>query len=182
MSQTSHPRKMSVARPGQLSDSSELKDAMSAVSAEDDGNDFPQLAFGTMVALDDPADDEGMAVVNLASAGDTPAGIVLLSHAYAQDEELNDLGLTPGTMASILQRGRVWVYLEEAVDAGDPVRYRAVADPDANEVAGAFRTSDPSGTDTVLITAGARYVTGGAQGGVAELEIDMLNLAVTADS
>ncbi len=183
MAQTSHPRKMTAARIGQLSDSSDLTDTRSfvnAMTAATDGTDV--LPFGTLVALETDG-----TIKRLDAQADVVAGVVVLSDAYEVGTEVaasNETGGPPGVMAkavvSVLQRGRIWVLLDETVAAGDAVRYYAKAVSGKRQ--GAFRTTDPTGTDTVLITAGARFVTGGTTTTGAELEIDVLNLAFTADS
>lgn len=183
MAQTSHPRKMNVARIGQLSDSSDIVDTRSFVNAEaaaTNGSDV--LMFGTLVK-----DNLDGTMARLTAQADKLAGVLVLSDAYEVGTEVdvgNDTAGSPGLKAtvvgSVLQRGRIWVMLDETVAAGDPVRYYAKVVSGKRQ--GAFRTSDPTGTDTVLITSGARFVTGGSAGSYAELEIDVLNLAVTADS
>lgn len=148
------------------------------------GDDFPNMALGVLVKY---GSEEG-GVKALAAQADALAGVTM--RVQPNDPGVNVDATTgdvlPDQSLPILRRGQVWVQIEETVAAGDPVRYRAVADP-LTEQAGIFRTSDPTGTDTVLITEGARFVRGGTASGspsrgIALLEIDVLNLAVLADS
>ncbi len=178
MSQTTVQERLDVAKQGMLADASGgLYDKFSAHNENESDDDYPNIPFGVMVAK---GTTEGGAL-SLAAQADELLGVSVYSDNYLVGVDVSDIGdLLPGAQFSALQRGRIWVYLEENVDAGDPVRYRAVAT--TTEVPGAFRTSDPGGTDTVLITAGARYLVGGLSGELALLEIDMLNVAVTADS
>lgn len=183
MPQTSHPRKMTVGRIGQLDDSSDWKDARTFVNADTvvtTGADVH--AFGTLVS-----DELNGTCKRLDAQADKLAGVVILSDAYddpneagLSNETSNPPGVRPGTPVSCLQRGRIRVMLDETVAAGDPVRY--YAKPVAGKRTGAFRTSDPTGTDTVLIATGARFVEGGTVATGAVLEFDILAMTFTADS
>lgn len=177
MAQTTHPRKMTVGLLGQLDDDSMLKDVQSFVHGDDVALDgTSEIAFGTLAARSATAGQ----CLKLAAQADAIAGVVVRSDAYDIPNELGTVGLTEGTVVGCLARGRIRVKLEETVAVGDAVRYRAVAT--TGETPGAFRTSDPTGTDTVLITAGARWIEGGTTTTGAILEIDVLNMAFTADS
>lgn len=177
MAQTTHPRKMTVGLLGQLDDDSMLKDVKSYVHGTDvDLDGTAEIAFGTLAALDVTSGE----CLKLAAQADVIAGVVVRSDAYDIPNELGAVGLTEGTVVGCLTRGRIRVKLEETVAVGDAVRYRAVAT--TGETPGAFRTSDPTGTDTVLITAGARWVEGGTTTTGAVLEFDILAMAFSADS
>lgn len=183
MPQTSHPRKMNTGRIGQLDDSSDVKDARTFTNNDTvvtTGADVH--AFGTLVS-----DQLDGTCKRLAAQADKIAGVVVLSDAYddpneagLSNETSNPPGLRPGTPVSCLTRGRIRVLLDETVAAGDPVRY--YAKPVAGKRTGAFRTSDPTGTDTVLLTSGARFVEGGTVATGAVLEIDVMALVFAADS
>jgi hypothetical protein len=165
--QTSHPRKQTAALAGQLSDTSFVKHADSLRN----DNASAEIAFGLMVRR---GTSEGGALT-LSATSQALGGIVVRDHAYDQPNELGDTGLKPDVVMTVLQRGRIWVPVEEAVAVGNDVRVRAVATGD--EVAGAFRTTADS-TDCIDISAFARWVTGGST--VAELEIDMLQAALAS--
>jgi hypothetical protein len=174
--QTTHSRKQAVARPGQVSDDATLHDTMNFVNsmtAVGDGTD--ELLFGTFVAL-----ETDNTVKRLDAQADKIAGVVVLNDAYAKDTQLGDVGVKPTQVVECMRRGRIWVKLNETVAAGDAVRYYAKAVTNMNQ--GAFRTTDPTGTDTVLIATGARFVTGGTTATGAELEFDCLLMTFTADS
>jgi hypothetical protein len=174
--QTTHPRKMGIGRIGQIEDAGDDKFAKTFVHTTDvtlDGT--KEIPFGTLVARSGTD-----LCLKLAATADPIAGVAVLSDAYDIDNEVGTVGLKEGVPVSCLQRGRIRVLLEETVATGDPVRYRAVATTGEN--AGAFRTSDPTGTDTVLITQGARFVEGGTVATGAVLEIDVMHLTFTADS
>lgn len=72
---------------------------------------------------------------------------------------------------SMLTRGRVYVYVENAVDSDDPVYLRFVQGGDADELVGQFR-SDADGGDATLV-ADARWIFGASADGLAVLEINM---------
>lgn len=171
MSQTSYPRKQAVALPGQLSDSG--FDYHKASFRND--NASAGILFGCMTGLS--ATEGGAAT--LAATDTALAGIVIRDHAYDIPNELDDDGLQPDVVMTLLQRGRIWVTVEETVVVGDPVRVRCVVA--GSEVAGVFRKTADS-TDCVDISAFARWVTGGSAAAVAELEINMLTAgAAVAD-
>lgn len=200
MAQTTHPRKEAVARIGQISDAytaseGDLVSGTNSMTAAADGTDV--IMFGTFVkdagVTSDPT--AFAKVTRLTAQADKIAGLVVLDDSYDIPNELRggedvagtptgnagtSPGLKPGVTATLLRRGRAWVMLDETVAAGDPVRYYAKVVSGKRQ--GAFRTSDPTGTDTVLISAGARFVTGGTVATGAELEFDCLNMTFSADS
>jgi len=183
MSQTSHPRKMAVGRIGEITDPSYAKHCATftnGMTATGVGTDV--LPFGTAVS-----DELNGTAKRLDAQADKLAGIVVLDDAYDIPNELGTAedtaaspGLKPGTNCTVLQRGRVRVMLDETVAAGDPVRYYAKAVSGKRQ--GAFRTSDPGGTDTVLVSAGARFIEGGTVATGAVLEFDLLAMTFSADS
>lgn len=127
-----------------------------------------EIPFGTMVK-------QGTAengALKCTATSNVLAGIVVHSHGYAKDTELGSTGLKPKVNLRLLQKGRVWVPVEEAVVPGDAVRVRVVAG--GGETAGAFRKAADS-TDCIDISKFARWITGGSS--VAELEIDLSNRA-----
>lgn len=88
--------------------------------------------------------------VKLASSTtDTLAGIAVFSHGFAKPSELGDDGITPETAFSILNRGRIFVTVEDDVDTDDQVHVRMV-DGDAAEPAGSF---GPAVTANALVVA-----------------------------
>lgn len=167
MPQTTMRTKMEVAVPGMLADDTMTKDCLSVFQGEASA----EIPFGVMVAR---GSAQGEAV-KLAAQADPPIGIVVFEQSHAQGVELGTTGLKPGTMFSILNKGRIYVFPEEAVVPGGAVRYRAVAA--GAEVAGAFRTTQDT-TDTCNISSFARWLTAGSSTSPAVLEIDMTNAAL----
>ena len=175
---------MDVAVAGMLSTASDglcEADGKHNENASDD--DYPNIELGVMVGVGTEVDG----VLSLAAQADKLAGISMRSQARdpGMNVDLDSGAVLPDQTLGVLRRGRIWVQIEETVTAGSAVRYRAVAT--TTETPGIFRSSDPTGTDTVLISEGARWVTGGTASGspslgIAELEIDMLNLTLASDS
>lgn len=182
MPQTTHPRTQPVGLIGQLDDATFWKDAWSKVNsmtAATDGSDV--IYFGTACALETDG-----TIKRLDAQADVLAGILIRGDAYNLPNELaagNDTAGSPGIKAqavgSVLKRGRIRVMLDETVAAGDTVRYYAKAVSGKRQ--GAFRTTDPTGTDTVVISTGARFVEGGTVATGAVLEFDLLAMTFSAD-
>lgn len=176
MAQTSVATRPTRAFAGMLGDSSHMKNVRSYVSTESSA----EIPFGVMCVRDATNKDTGALLphTSAAASSDIMVGVVVHSHAYDKPLELGDTGIKPKCTLNILTHGRIWVPVEETVAPGDAVRVRVVAA--GAEQKGAFRTTADS-TDTVNITAFARWVTGGAAGSVAELEVDMTDPNGTAD-
>lgn len=180
--QTSVSDRMPVGIPGQLADlhSAEFGDVVSATNEEASA----ELPFGVMVK-----DGTGPDLVkNVATTNDRLAGVIVHAQNFAKPVQLGDTGLKPGVTFGVLRKGRIYVRVEDAVEIGDEVHVRAViggangyGDAGA-ESHGAFRGTQ-DGTDTIDITAFAKWVTEADAGEVAVVEIDMnqASLAV-ADS
>lgn len=138
------------------------------------GEASAEIPYGVFVVIDSSEDHEA----DLPTADtDLPCGVVLHSHAYAKDNELGTTGLKPDVTMSVLQRGRVWVATEDAVDPGDAVRIRKVAG--GSEQLGAFRAA-ADGTDTMVAT-NARWLTSTSGAGFALLEFDVNGMTLTSD-
>ncbi len=156
---------------GLLADNSLTKDCLPGTSQEASA----EIPFGVMVCH---GTVEGF-VKNLHTSSAAMAtelfGVAVFGHSYARGIHLGDTGLTPTTTFDVLQRGRIYVQVEEAVAIGDAVRVRAVAG--VGEVAGAFRTTADS-TDCIDISSFARWIRGAAEDGLAIVEIDMTNAAL----
>jgi len=76
----------------------------------------------------------------LTSSSDLLAGIAVFNQAFAKPQELGDDGIKPETAFSILNRGRIYVTVEDAVDIDDEVHVR-FAVGSADEPAGGFRAT-----------------------------------------
>lgn len=161
--------------PGMLSDATPHQ-CDSRVSEEASA----EIPFGTMV-IRGADEDNGALQLHTSSAATVAllAGIVVHTHNYAKPTQLGDIGLKPGVVLNLLQKGRIWVTTEDACDPGDTVKVRAIAA--GAEVKGAFRVAADA-SDCVDISKFARWITSAGAGGVAMLEIDMTNASqATAD-
>jgi hypothetical protein len=159
---------MSAGLAGMLADSG-LKDAAGVVQAEASAS----IPFGVMVAKGS-TDDAAVKLNGTASSMITKLlGVVMFSHRFAIDHEVDSTGIKPKVGFDVLRRGRIYVLPEESVTPGDPVRVRVVVT--GGEVAGAFRKTEDS-TDCVNISAFAQWRTSGSSTVPAVLEIDMTGL------
>lgn len=174
--QTEVLARMPIGIPGQLADlhTAEFGDVVSATNEEA----AAELRFGIMVKQGTVATDPDLVKV-MTATNNVLAGITVFAHNFAKPVQLGDTGLKPGVTFGLLRKGRIYVLTEDAVDPSDEVHVRAIAA--GNEVAGAFRgTAD--GTDTIDITAFAKWLSAAGAGEVAVLEIDMNQASLaTAD-
>lgn len=108
------------------------------------------------------------------STSDTLFGIAL--RIQNKENKLNSSGSDgpepyfEGEAVSMLTRGRVYVYVEDAVDSDDDVYLRYVQGGDADEKPGQFR-SNADGGDAFKVE-DARWVWGASADGLAVLEIN----------
>lgn len=180
MAQTSHSRTQAVGLVGEL-DSADMQDTVSvvnAMTAVGDGTD--ELLFGTLVSDELALIGNAISAKRLDAQADKLAGILVRTDTFNKSNELGDNGIKPGVIGTVAKRGRVRVMLDETVAIGDTVRYYAKAVSGKHQ--GAFRTTDPTGTDTVVITAGAKFVSAGTTATGAWLEFDVLNMTFSSDS
>lgn len=129
-----------------------------------------EIPFGVMVKRGTAREQVKLmtAITNLC------AGIVV-HQQYARDIEVGTTGIKPKVSIGALQQGCIWVYSEEAVTPALAVRVRAIAA--GAEIAGSFRvTADANDCIDLSKLARWRNVTTGA--GIAQLEIDMNNIAL----
>jgi hypothetical protein len=96
-------------------------------------------------------------------------GVVLHSHDYAPTLQLGTTGIKPKNMMSVLNRGRVWVQVEDAVAVGGRCFVRHTASG-GNTQLGKFRSN--ADTATAIEWKGARYLTAASGGGLAMVEVD----------
>ena len=170
--QTEILSRMPIGIPGQLADlhTAEFGDVVSETNEEASA----ELPFGVMVKAG-TGDD---LVKNITTTADKLVGVIVHAQNFAIPVQLGETGLKPGVTFGVLRRGRIYVRVEDAVTPDDEVHVRAVIGG-ANgygeagaESHGAFRGSD-DGTDTIDITAFARWITSAEAGEVAVVEIDM---------
>lgn len=134
------------------------------------------LAYGTL-AVRDTANSSG-----IVEAGKAPAlaadittlgnvlGVVLADQARAQDPSVSVAQYPIGSAVPTMRKGRAWVVVEEAVNAGDPVFVRFATGTGTQ--LGAFRKSADTATAAQLPTAVYRSAAGAA--GYAILEMDLV--------
>jgi hypothetical protein len=114
MSQTTHNTAPAVAVPGQIVDTSAVRDVQTAIIDSTNG----VVPYGAFVRiLTAPAAGQ-RPVVELPNAtgeitGDSGFGFVV----YDPSREQPGAGFATGTVVSILTRGRIWVTSEQAVSA-----------------------------------------------------------------
>ena len=151
---------------GLLADDSLTKDCLPATSEEASA----EIPFGVMVCQG--TEDDGVLLLNTSSASMATKlkGVTVFGQGYAKPQELGDTGFKPKCTFDVLNKGRIYVMVEEAVAPGNAVRVRAVAA--GAEVKGAFRTT-ADGTDTVDISKFAKWIRSAAEDGLAVVEIDM---------
>lgn len=132
MSQTSVPTNQSSAFAGMLADISDA-DVRTFVSEEASA----EMPMGAMVAQGAGSDG----AVLMASAASVPVGVVLHSHQYSKGTygELGSTGLKPKTCLNILNKGKAWVTVENAVSVNAPAYVRHTANGAGKLQPGAFR-------------------------------------------
>lgn len=151
---------------GLLADNSMTKDCLPATSEEASA----EIPFGVMVCQG--TEDDGALLLNTSSASMATKlkGVTVFGQAYAKPSELGDTGFKPKCTFDVLNKGRIYVKVEEAVAPGNAVRVRAVVA--GNEVKGAFRTTADA-TDCVDISKFAKWIRGADANGLAVVELDM---------
>lgn len=178
--QTSVLNRFALAVEGNLSDDSMTKDALSKVSEEASA----EIPFGRMVKAGTDAKD----VKLMTATNNKLVGISMFNQCYAKPQELGDLGMKPKMVFNVLNKGRIFVRVEDAVTPASEVHVRAITGgtngygASGAESAGAFRGTADS-TDTIDISAFAKFMGAAAAGELVELEIDMTNASqALADS
>jgi hypothetical protein len=177
MPQTSVADNMTIGIVGALADAN-----LASVDSRVNEEASAEIPFGVMVVRGTAKATDAL-LLHTSAAVSAPllAGVVLYSAAYAKPEELGDDGVKPNMTVGLLQKGRVYVLPEEAVEPGDDVRVRAVAG--GSEQAGAFRTTADDTSDCIDISSFARWITAGSSTVPAVVEIDMTSAAgAVADS
>ena len=173
--QTSVAESMTAAFAGMLADTGPNNDVLSYVN-----EDTTAIPFGSMVGQGTLPNQ----ILNLAAISDEMVGIAVHSHAYDQASELalrtpvSDLvyGVARYGTVGVLRKGRIWVYVEEAVTPASSVLVRCVLSGGSpeTETPGVFRdTADAS--DDFDCSAFARYLSTTTAAGLVLLEIDMTN-------
>lgn len=111
---------------------------------------------------------------------DSPLGISVSSKTYEDyvvKEQDGRVGYPATYVSNVLRKGRIWVYVQEAVAVGDLVRvYHTAA---TGKVVGRFAKTAATGKTAVL--SNAEFLTSTSGAGLAVIEINGANLTLTAD-
>lgn len=161
--QTSVADAMTEGFAGLQADSNHNNDVRSYVNENAD-----EIAFGLMVKQG--TNDGQAALLDAVADIAQMIGVLVHSHAYDKDNELGDDGLKQYVTMGVLQKGTIWVPVEEAVTPADDCFIRCVAA--GAEQAGAFRT-DADGVDAVDCSAFCRFLTTTTGAGVAQIQFDV---------
>jgi hypothetical protein len=164
MSQTSYSTYFAAAIAGMLADTYRLGDYLHAKQAEASA----EIPFGVMVAK---GTNEKMGILP-AAANAVLKGVLLHQHIY-EARDLGTVGLKPGPMMNLVNKGRIWVITETSVTDGQRAFIRYAAGSGGSQL-GAFRNAAVT-NETIDLTGRARFV-GDHTSGLAIVEIDMLNL------
>lgn len=106
-------------------------------------------------------------------AADIIAGIVIHSHAYAKDEQLDATGVVDGELLNVLRKGRVWVTCPSGCSVGDRLWVRQDVTGGGSEVEGGLE--DAEDTDNIDCTNAGVWLTSASAGELALLEVDFTN-------
>ena len=134
------------------------------------------LYYGHLVVA---GSNGGVKVV--AGATDVPLGISVSTKTYEDyvvKESDGRVGYPATYVANILRKGRIWVYVQEAVAVGDPVRvYHTAA---TSKVVGRFAKTAAANKTALLNN--CQYLTATSGAGLAVIEINGGDLTLTADA
>lgn len=167
-----NPSGQPVARAGVLADNGDIYDVLSAFSEEASAG----IPFG--VGVKKGTEDRGVKL--LTATSETVTGITVYSYNHSPGATTGDLDssgdLKPKAAIDLLNKGRVYVYVEEAVSAGDRGYCRAVANGAGKTVIGGWRKSqdlDGGSANTCIdLTKLTRFKTSASAGSLAVLEVD----------
>lgn len=161
--QTSFATSHSVARAGDQTDASPADAIRACLSATD------QTA-GLFVCYDVAARPTGYDAMNTpvtvpSAAGDV-TGTIGVGFILRADNRIDAVTLSAGKVFDVLETGRIWVKVEEAVAFGDPVFIRYAAGGNGK---GSARKS--AGTSEAAQLAGARFISAAGANGLAVVEM-----------
>lgn len=124
------------------------------------------LPFGRLVSLSGTAGLEAKLPAASADVTATALGVTVFSH-----DQVNGQGGYPvDAVANVLRKGTIYVLVEEAVNAEDPVFVRFAAGAGGTNL-GAFRKS--ADTATAVALPGAKYLTSAAADGLALIDLSI---------
>lgn len=154
MSQTSYSIQAADAFAGQLGDPAADAHIRSMANEEASAVEF---GLGVVAGTDPEAQ-----FLKPSAGGQTLLGVLVHQHS----QEVAESGLSNGETGGVMSKGRIWVQVDEAVVAGDPVFVRHTG---AAAAIGKFRNdADTANADAVP---NARFVKGGST--VALLELNL---------
>lgn len=124
------------------------------------------------VVLENIAVTGGASQANGAATYEAEAfvGVAVLDHAHEQTLA-GVAQYKQYDAVSVMTRGRIYVYVEQAVAVGDPVYLRTTQGGDADELPGQFRM-DADGGDAMLLDK-VRWLKGASADGFAVLELNI---------
>lgn len=175
MAQTTYSENPAIAQLGLLGDNG-MTDKVSRYSAA-------VIPYGRCVSLDTtpgkvklPA--AALDILDANSESRPVEGIVIRTDAI-EEQAANSLGVAAANVAaypigynfSVLRKGRIWVWAEEAVTPADQVFVRHTASGD--EIPGNFRQDDD--TTTAALLKGARFMSTTTAAGFVLLEVNLTN-------
>lgn len=165
MAQTDYSTSPAVAFPGLCGD---LKPAYKTHKLNEESVDIP---FGVFVVRGTTENKVKLP----AAASDEIIGVVESSF-WADNQAMSgaDGVAASGGQMSVIEQGTVWVQVEEAVSAGDPVYVRFASDGGSNTQKGKVRKSVDSGRARKVH--GAKFAIGAGSGGYAMVDLGALGL------
>lgn len=165
MPQTSVGATMTIGFEGDLADLWTVENgAVDPVTSEETTAEIP---FGVAIKKGTASDSAKL----LTAITETVDGIAVREDDFSKPDQLGDTGIRPKVTFRVIRFGRIRVAPEDAVTEASGVHVRAVAT--GSERAGAFRgTAD--GTDTIDISAFAKWRSAASGGSLAVLEINLI--------
>lgn len=125
--------------------------------------------FGRLVVADTASGED--AIKHPDAASQVALGVVAATHAIVSSDDSDPPAYAAGDTVAVINKGRVWVAIEEDVAVGDDVFFRHTAG--SATTLGTFRNDDDTSSCDQLTN--ARWVKGGtAAEGIALLELDVL--------
>jgi hypothetical protein len=115
------------------------------------------IPFGWGVVRDNtaPYGANGIGAKLPAATTDKFFGITVFSHSYSRNplnQEIDSVGMLPGTLMNVMRRGRIWAIAELGSAAGDKLFVRCTA---AGQGKGSLLNSDPGGSTVIANSVGA---------------------------
>lgn len=165
MSQTTAPlREMVVGRLGLAAE------PMQPATIETKVQPSAKSYFGRAIVEDIATGED--AIKHPDAASQSVRGVVMSSHSLVNEDGSDSPHYPAKESVKVMNKGRVWVQIEEDIAVGDDVYFRHTVNGGL-DMLGAFRNDADSGNADQLTN--ARWVKGGtAAQGIALLELDVL--------